>query len=188
MRIKKDKKKFKKKKDYLYFSKRTNFEKINVLKYNKDCDNITRVKSVQISKVFPANIYILPINYCIYNILDMSVFAGKNFNVGEIIEISPTVNIKYGNLDDNLLFYKNDEYGALSLGYGSIYKHSNDENVDWIINGNLNCNLIIFYAIKKIKKNGELFINYNNISSNFKRKKHNIDIDELEEEIGDMKL
>ena len=95
------------------------------------------------------------------------VFALKNFEVGEIIEKAPVINItptERKHLEKTVLnFYiypwRSTRSGALALGFGSIYNHSFTPNADW--KQNFKTNHMVYRAIKPIKKGEEITINYN---------------------------
>ena len=92
------------------------------------------------------------------------VFAGRSYKVGEIVEISPCVKDKInayndGILKDYIFGYKNDDH-VLSFGYGSMYSHSDDPNLSYIIAEDDNGVYMTFIAKKNINKSDELFISY----------------------------
>lgn len=95
------------------------------------------------------------------------VFAIKNFQKNEIIEISPVIPLnKYDSslcektkLDNYIFCWKDENDGAVILGYGSIYNHSYTPNSLYI--HNYKNNESIFRALKCIKKGEEITVNYN---------------------------
>jgi SET domain-containing protein len=94
------------------------------------------------------------------------VFTNKSIKNGQIIEICPIIKInnKFLFQKDNILndyiFNDplNDDNKLLVFGYGSIYNHSNDPNVDYYYDNDNN--KMIYKAIKDINKDSELFISY----------------------------
>lgn len=95
------------------------------------------------------------------------VFALVNIKKGEIIEICPTITFPENQTDSlsqtelmNYIFFagKNKNVLVLALGFGSLYNHSNIPNAKYKID--LKNELITFRAIKDIKKDEEIFINY----------------------------
>lgn len=97
------------------------------------------------------------------------VFATRDFKKGELIEACPVVPIivyeeedgeTYDWPDNNLKHYTY-EWGdgsAIVLGYGSLYNHSNEPNVDYDA---LEASSIMrFIAERDIKKDEQLFIAY----------------------------
>jgi len=94
------------------------------------------------------------------------LYAQRNIKKGEVIERSPVISISKKEGDDtiktvfNFYVYEWAEgfHSALALGYGSLFNHSPNHNVDY-------CNLyetglIVFTAKRNIKKGEQLFINY----------------------------
>lgn len=95
------------------------------------------------------------------------VFAGAAIKKGELIERCPVIEIlghDVANLNDsNLATYiyylgKHKERLMLALGFGSIYNHSYQPNAAY--KENYKEKLIDFIAIKSIKKDEEITVNY----------------------------
>jgi hypothetical protein len=96
------------------------------------------------------------------------VFAGKNFKRGELLEVCPLLVldkyaaelawIAHGNIFERYYFDYNDQYSAIALGYGSLYNHSKNPNATYSIN--TDSNELVIYALKNIKKDSQVFINY----------------------------
>ena len=96
------------------------------------------------------------------------VYAIRDIEMGQLIEVSPViVSLKEESeyLDNtifsNYCFYWGDNLDdrAIALGYGSLFNHSYTPNAMFICNER---NLTIhFYAIRHIKCNEEITINYN---------------------------
>ncbi len=95
------------------------------------------------------------------------VFALQNIKKGTVIETCPAIHISkydFSNVNQSILttyFFspdKDKENLLLALGFGSLYNHSYQPNAKYKINSkeqNLN-----FIAIRDIKKNEEITINY----------------------------
>jgi len=95
------------------------------------------------------------------------VFASRNIIKGEIIERCPIIKIpkydSFGLNESNLISYffyygKDKERLAIALGFGSIYNHSYLPNAKFSIKQN--DNVIDFVALKNIKKDDEITVNY----------------------------
>lgn len=94
------------------------------------------------------------------------IFAEQDIARGELIEVSPVIIIrkeeweKY--LEKTILydycFYWGEDL-AIALGYGSLFNHSYDPNAKYY--NNKTNSSIDFYAIKDIKKDEEITVNYN---------------------------
>jgi SET domain-containing protein len=96
------------------------------------------------------------------------VFAKENINEGDLLEEAYYINVKHGR---NVNSYKfklplngngKREY-AIPLGFGCIYNTSSNNtrpNADWYID--LDNNIYIYKAIKKIKKDEEIITDYYN--------------------------
>ncbi len=101
------------------------------------------------------------------------VYAKRNIKKDEIIESCPIIEIPehdMPNLRENILityfFYygKKKEKSAIALGFGSIYDHSYKPNAKYDIKDT--DGLINFIALKNIKKDDEITVNYNPGNSN----------------------
>lgn len=100
------------------------------------------------------------------------VFAAKDIQKGELIERCPTIEVPkddVANLTDSILityFYylgKNKDRVFITLGFGSIYNHTYKPNA--VYKAKLKEGLIDFIAIKSIKKDEEITVNYNSENS-----------------------
>jgi|CXWL01.1.fsa_nt_gi SET domain-containing protein len=99
-------------------------------------------------------------------IKERGVFALKDFNVGEVIEVSPIILLP---MEDQVsiektklrLYYFDltDTHFAIVLGYGSLYNHSYNSNARY--NLSIKRKTMEIKAILPIKKGEEIFINYN---------------------------
>jgi SET domain-containing protein len=101
------------------------------------------------------------------------VFAARNIEAGEIIEICPILLFPRAELDairktmlDDYYFDWGDEgdWYAVCLGYGSLYNHSYTPNAEYGMD--FEANTIDFYCIKNIEAGAEILINYNGESDN----------------------
>lgn len=115
--------------------------------------------------IYPADIYVKDTN----TIKGRGVFALRDFAEGEIVEQCPviillraydqlppriqTVVFNWGNLAKTTPSY------ALSLGSGSLYNHANPANLRY--EAMPNDNTIHYIAVREVKKDEELTINYN---------------------------
>jgi SET domain-containing protein len=95
---------------------------------------------------------------------ELGVFAIDDIKEGEIVEVAPLIVLKFEELIDtnwNTLFdyyFWMDDYVVLALGYGSIYNHSENSNIEYEIMADKR--MIKFIANKNIKSGEELFFNY----------------------------
>lgn len=98
----------------------------------------------------------------------LGVFAREDILEGEIIEDCPIIKLSEDQLPD-LIKTKLLEYyfawdvgfknGAICLGYGSLYNHSYEPNAKYL--KLMEEDVIRFVAIKKIKRDEEILVNYN---------------------------
>lgn len=89
------------------------------------------------------------------------LFANKDFKKDEIIEKSPVIIISSDKntpkeINDILFQTDDDNKFLLCLGLGSLFNHSDNENVYYLFEDNF----LYFYAKDNIKKGNELSINY----------------------------
>ena len=95
------------------------------------------------------------------------VFATRQIEQDEIIEISPVVLVKWSELPESLKrvafnwgqLTKGPTASAISLGWGSMYNHGNPANVRYAANAE-SCSMI-FSAARHINVGEELTVNYN---------------------------
>ncbi|NCC71696.1 SET domain-containing protein-lysine N-methyltransferase [bacterium] len=99
------------------------------------------------------------------------VFSSIDIKENEIIEICPIILLNENDtkiIDDthlyNYYFAWENKQSAICLAYGSLYNHSYQANAKYI--KDFSNNTIIFIAIKNIKKNEEITVNYNGDPSN----------------------
>ena len=92
------------------------------------------------------------------------VFATSLIKKDEVIEIAPVLILGFEDLVEtrwNILFdyyFWMDDFIVLALGFGSIYNHSDENNAEYEIREKNK--VIIFRAIRDIKKGEEIFFNY----------------------------
>ena len=102
------------------------------------------------------------------NISGYGIFAGKNYEKGDIVEICPFIEIdqKYLHDDNPLHQYvfsshlgpSGDKY-IIVFGNGSLFNHNDDNNTYYY--HNCSGNRLLYYAAKKaIKEGEELCIHY----------------------------
>jgi SET domain-containing protein len=96
------------------------------------------------------------------------VFANQNIKMGELIEKCPVIDVPkhdMSNLNESVLvtyffyFGKKKERLAVALGFGSIYNHSYTPTATYKIK--YKEKTIDFIALKDIKKDSEITVNYN---------------------------
>lgn len=95
------------------------------------------------------------------------VFATKNFQKGDIIEVCPVIILnttERRHCEKTILAYymypwRSTRTGVVVLGYGSVYNHSFDPNADWFPKTEIDN--MTYKAIKPIKKGEEITVNYN---------------------------
>jgi len=88
------------------------------------------------------------------------VFTDQDIPKGEIVEISPVIEIK--KTDENTIKYvymsSENTKKYLALGYAGLYNHSDNPNIKSKVNPNNDT--IEVNSQRDIKKGEELFINY----------------------------
>jgi hypothetical protein len=90
------------------------------------------------------------------------VFATKDFQVGDIVEVAPILPIPIKDVEDNILIdyvfmYDGSNYG-MALAYGGMYNHQNDPNINYSYTSDKK--FMIYKANKNIKTGNELFVSY----------------------------
>lgn len=95
------------------------------------------------------------------------VFATRDFQVGEIIEICPVITLpeKDTKYIDNTKLYdyyfgwgKKFKRVAIALGYGSLYNHSYEPNAQY--EKDFKRNNLVFRCLRPIAKGEEITVNY----------------------------
>lgn len=104
---------------------------------------------------------------CIVN-AGRGVFAAESIKKGQVIEVCPIIlipkkdvsNLK-GSVLVNYYFYfgKDNKMLAIALGFGSVYNHSYEPNATY--KKKFDARVIDFVAIKDIKRDEEITVNYN---------------------------
>lgn len=99
--------------------------------------------------------------------LGRGVFATRAFDEGDLVEICPVVLIEdeLGSIPEpirRLIFNWPQGRYALALGYGSIYNHADDPNLEF--NRDVEDLAIRFNALRTIEIGEQLTINYNQVS------------------------
>ncbi len=96
----------------------------------------------------------------------IGVFAGRDIEPGEIIEICPVLLFPKQELQfiDQTILYDyyfdwNEELYAICLGYGSLYNHSYTPNAEYDMD--FEGLTIDFECIRPIKAGEEITVNYN---------------------------
>jgi uncharacterized protein len=87
------------------------------------------------------------------------VFATRSFTEGETVEVCPTVEISEGggDLADYLFESTNEGMFLVVLGFGMLYNHSRDPNLDYFQE---DASTIEFVAQRPIDRGEELTISY----------------------------
>ena len=87
------------------------------------------------------------------------VFATRTFAEGEIVEVCPTVEIAEGggDLADYLFESTNEGMFLVVLGFGMLYNHSADANLDYYQGDDAT---LEFVARRRIERGEELTISY----------------------------
>lgn len=104
------------------------------------------------------------------------VFAGRDIEEGEVIEVCPIILFPKEELPDVRKTFLDDyyfdwgdkgEWFALCLGYGSLYNHSYTPNAEYGMD--FEAQTIDFYCIKPIPAGTEILINYNGDANNHEK-------------------
>ena len=89
------------------------------------------------------------------------VFATRRFKKGQLVEVCPTVEVAdadvVGRLDDYVYSSVKKGDSLIVLGYGMLYNHSDDPNVEY---DQVEPSKITFRALRKIEPGEELTIDY----------------------------
>jgi hypothetical protein len=88
------------------------------------------------------------------------VFAGRDYDPHEVVEVCPTVQVAdadiAGDLRDYVFRAVSDRDVVLPLGYGMLYNHSSDPNLEY----DQDERTITFVALRRIRPGDELTIDY----------------------------
>jgi uncharacterized protein len=89
------------------------------------------------------------------------VFATKRFRKGQLVEVCPTVEVPdadvVGRLDDYVYSSVKDGDSLIVLGYGMLYNHSAEPNVEY---DQVEPSRITYRAIRNVEPGEELTIDY----------------------------
>lgn len=89
------------------------------------------------------------------------VFAARRFVEGDVVEVCPTVEVPssevIGTLRDYVFDSVNDGARVLVLGYGMLYNHSPNPNVEYVQD---EPSTVTFLALRTIRPGDELTIDY----------------------------
>jgi uncharacterized protein len=87
------------------------------------------------------------------------VFATRTFSEGEVVEACPTVEISEGggDLADYLFESTNEGMFLVVLGFGMLYNHSSEPNIDYYQGDDAT---LEFIAQRRIESGEELTISY----------------------------
>ena len=91
------------------------------------------------------------------------IFADRGFEVGDVIEICPTLAAhgdQWGTSTSDYVFSgtEHPDHSVLVLGYGSLYQHSDDPNADHdLSDGDA---VMTYTARRRIEKGDEITVDY----------------------------
>jgi len=121
-----------------------------------------RIKNKVIVKF---DIYVKQSKVANSNKRNRGVFAARSFETGVIVEIAPIILLHQQDVDlvektelKYFNMYWDGKTVCIGLGFASLYNHSSTPNVE--VTRDFKNNLYIFTACQNIKKNSELFIDY----------------------------
>jgi hypothetical protein len=125
------------------------------------CNKIEEMNSLQLGNCANSSIYLKQSD--LGGKYGRGVFANKNYEPGDIIELAPYIedsNDNFVGVIRDYIFSKNGDrtISIVAFGFASMYNHADYPNVSWKINDSF----VIFTCIKPIKKDEELFISYGN--------------------------
>lgn len=109
---------------------------------------------------YPSNIYVKKSNKG--GKYGRGVYANKDFNMNETIELAPYIEDKEINTTGIVRDYTFSRKGndpdtvVIAFGFASLYNHSDSNNATWTVNDEH----VKIYAVKPIKKGEEIFITY----------------------------
>ena len=94
--------------------------------------------------------------------LGRGVFAAQDIASGETVELCPTLEVNgedVSGLLSDYVFSSNDDEGIsiLLLGYGMLYNHSEDANVEHVEHGD---DAVAMVATRDIEAGDEITLNY----------------------------
>ena len=100
------------------------------------------------------------------------VFAAEAIDAGQLIEICPVIVLPEKDMalihqtklhDYYFLWGESEKDVGIIMGYGSLYNHSYQPNVEYI--PDYEGNTLTFYCLKNIEAGEEIFVNYNGTPS-----------------------
>lgn len=115
----------------------------------------------------------VPIFVAASDIHGQGVFAARDIEEGEVIEVCPIIlfplaqleHVRKTVLDDYYFDWGEEgEWFAFCLGYGSLYNHSYEPNAEYGMD--FEARTIDFYCIRNIAAGDEILINYNGDADN----------------------
>ena len=93
--------------------------------------------------------------------LGRGVFATRGFAKGETVEVCPTLELadseSVGRLGDYVFGTEDEQVVLLILGFGSLYNHSSDPNLEYVQDAP---DAIIFLTLREVEAGEELTIDY----------------------------
>jgi SET domain-containing protein len=97
------------------------------------------------------------------NISGRGVFALKDFEEGELIELAPSLIDDCGNFRGKVGDYMTYSPGdgskcALNMGYFNYYNHKDDNNANYYVDAEKECISVI--STRPIENGEEIFVNY----------------------------
>ena len=111
-------------------------------------------------KLRPGDLYVAP-----SKVHGMGVFAARDFEPGEVLEVCPVLLVKRSELDHldrtslrNHYFEWKGGGGALAMGYGSLYNHSWDASAR--AEHDFEEGTLTYTTVRRIRKGEEITINY----------------------------
>lgn len=100
-------------------------------------------------------------NLILHSSRGLGVFAGKDFEQGEIVEIAPCIYVTgydESAFGDYVFASNVDEEGSLlALGYGSLYNHSDDPSIEYQQYGK---RFMVYRTIRAVSRGEELTVYY----------------------------
>jgi SET domain-containing protein len=93
---------------------------------------------------------------------EWGVFASSFIPNGTTIEIARALKVKNdflfqkGNILNDYVFKYDDDHSMIALGYGSLFNHSKDPAIEYKVKKDR----VIYYTIKDIYPDEEIFISY----------------------------
>ncbi len=108
---------------------------------------------VLIKKQRPPDVYIAR-----SRIHGRGVFAARDFKAGEVVEACPFVFTGKASGEIHNMVYDFQGHSVLALGFGTLYNHSSNNNLTYVLDPETHC--IVFSTKRPIKAHEELFSHY----------------------------